>query len=86
MNLKFKITLLLVMLMNISMFAQDAYTLKGVVTSKADNSAIPGVTVRVLKTTAGVSTDFNGKFEISVKKGDVVRIFLFGLCFSTGHN
>jgi TonB-linked SusC/RagA family outer membrane protein len=60
------------------MFAQDAYTLKGVVTSKADNSAIPGVTVRVLKTTAGVSTDFNGKFEISVKKGDVVEFSYLG--------
>jgi TonB-linked SusC/RagA family outer membrane protein len=78
MKLKFKITLLLVMLMNISMFAQDAYTLKGVVTSHADKTPLPGVTVRVLKTTNGVSTDFDGKFQISVKSGDVVEFSYLG--------
>ena len=43
MKLKFKITLLLLMLVNVYAFAQDTYTLKGVVTAKTDNAPLPGV-------------------------------------------
>jgi len=72
MNLKFKITLLLVMLVNVCFYAQDVYTLKGVVNSKGDKSELPGVSIRVLKTIKGTETDFNGKYSIKVKKGDVL--------------
>lgn len=78
MNLKLKITLLLVMLLNISVFAQEEYTLKGTVTSQADNATLPSVTFRVLNTDKGGTTDFDGNFEVKVKKGDVLEFSYLG--------
>ena len=78
MKLKFKVTLLLIMLMNISFYAQEAYTLKGVVTSKVENDPLPGVTVRIVNTTKGTETDFSGNYSISVKKGDVLQFSYLG--------
>ncbi len=78
MNLKLKIALLFVMLLNISVFAQEEYTVKGTVTSQADNATLPGVTFRVLNTDKGGSTDFDGNFEIKVKKGDVLEFSYLG--------
>ena len=78
MNLKLKIALLFVMLLNISVFAQEEYTLKGVVTSQADNATLPGVTFRVLNTDKGGSTDFDGNFEIKVQKGNVLEFSYLG--------
>ena len=42
MKLKFKITLLVLMLVNIFAFAQEK-TLTGLVTSEGDNSPLPGI-------------------------------------------
>ena len=78
MNLKLKIALLFVMLLNISVFAQEEYILKGIVTSQADNTTLPGVTFRVLNTDKGGSTDFDGNFEIKVQKGDVLEFSYLG--------
>lgn len=78
MNLKFKITLLIVMLVNISFYAQDAYTLKGVVISKGDNSPLPGVTIRILTTTIGTETDFDGNYSLKVQKGQVLEFSYLG--------
>ncbi|MCI2228230.1 TonB-dependent receptor [Polaribacter sp. MSW13] len=78
MNLKFKITLLLVMLVNICFYAQDAYTLKGVVKSKGDNAPLPGVTIRILNTTKGTETDFDGNYSIQVTKGQTLEFSYLG--------
>lgn len=78
MKLKFKLTLLLVMLVNICFYAQGSYTLKGVVTSKGDNSPLPGVSITVLKSSKGVQTDFDGNYTIKVKKGDVLQFSYLG--------
>ena len=77
MKLKFKITLLVLMLVNIFAFAQEK-TLTGLVTSEGDNSPLPGVSVTILNTPKGVQTDFDGKFTIKVKNGDVLQFSYLG--------
>ncbi len=78
MNLKFKLTLLLLMLVNISFYGQDTYLIKGVVSSEADSSPLPGVSVIILNTVKGVDTDFDGNYSIQVKKGDVLQFSSLG--------
>ncbi|APZ46134.1 SusC/RagA family TonB-linked outer membrane protein [Polaribacter reichenbachii] len=78
MKLKFKIALLLIMLVNICSYAQDGYTVKGTVTSQADNEVLPGVTVIIQGTTRGTETDFDGNFSIEVKSGDVLSFSYLG--------
>jgi TonB-linked SusC/RagA family outer membrane protein len=77
MNLKTKLTIM-VLLLNIPLFAQDSYTLTGTVVSQADQSPIPGVTVLILNTTTGTTTDFDGNYSISVKNGDVLQFSYIG--------
>jgi len=45
-------------------------TINGIVTSKSDGLAIPGVNVLIKATSKGVQTDFDGKFMIKAKLGD----------------
>ena len=78
MNLKTKLTIMVLLLLNIPLFAQDSYTLTGTVVSKADQSPIPGVTVLILNTTTGTTTDFDGNYSISVKNGDVLQFSYIG--------
>jgi TonB-linked SusC/RagA family outer membrane protein len=77
MNLKFKLTLILILILNVSIFAQDGYLLSGTVTG-ADNVPIPGANVIVQNTSRGASTDFDGKFELEVKNGEVLEISSLG--------
>lgn len=83
MKLKFKLTLLLVIMLNISMIAQQEFTIKGVVTSKTDNSTLPGVTILVKNTTKGYSTDLDGAFEFKVKSGDILVFSYLGFASQT---
>ncbi len=83
MKLKFKITLLLVMLVNICFYAQNSYTVKGTVTSQADNQALPGVSVIIQGTTTGTETDFDGKYSLQVKSGDVLAFSYLGFATKT---
>ena len=78
MNLKQNIIVLLVLLFNISVFSQGEYTIKGIVTSQADNTTLPGVTYRIVNTDKGGATDFDGNFEIKVQKGDVLEFSYLG--------
>ena len=78
MKLKFKITLLLIVLVNFCFYGQDSYTLTGVVTASSDSSPLPGATVRVTNTNKGTETDFDGKYSIKVKKGDVLEFSYVG--------
>ena len=83
MNLKTKLILVVVILLNIPLFAQDTYTLTGTIKSDADGLALPGVSVLVVSTSNGVSTDFDGNFEIDVKSGDQLEISYLGYVSQT---
>lgn len=78
MNLKTRYILAVIMLLNLTLYAQTSYTLSGTVTSQADQSPLPGVTVMVVGTSNGVVTDFNGAYQIEVKQGDVLNISFLG--------
>jgi TonB-dependent SusC/RagA subfamily outer membrane receptor len=77
MKLKFKLTLMLILVFNISLFAQDGYQLSGTVSDEA-NMPLPGVNVIIANTSTGTSTDFDGKFQIDVKSGDVLQFTYVG--------
>jgi TonB-linked SusC/RagA family outer membrane protein len=57
-----------------SVFAQSR-EVSGVVTSADDGMSIPGVSVMVKGTTIGTSTDFDGKYTISVPADGKILIF-----------
>jgi len=78
MNLKAKLILIVILLFNITLFAQDSYLLSGTVVSKSDNTPVPGVNVLIAGTTNGTSTDFDGNFSIDVKNGDVLQFSYVG--------
>lgn len=69
MNLKTKLVLMMVLLLNVSLFAQDGYTLTGTVIDET-SMPIPGANVVIQNTTTGTSTDFDGNFSIKVSSGD----------------
>ena len=78
MNLKTKLTLMVIFLLNIPLFAQDSYTVTGTVTGANDKSPIPGATVLIVNTVKGVTTDFDGNYSIEVNKGDVLQFSFIG--------
>lgn len=57
--------------------AQDK-TISGVVRSATDNEPLVGVSVLVKGTTNGTITDFDGKYSLSVKTGDVLVFSYIG--------
>ncbi|MFB9055472.1 SusC/RagA family TonB-linked outer membrane protein [Mariniflexile ostreae] len=77
MKLKTKLTLMLIMIFNISLFAQNGYKLSGTVKDEA-NMPIPGVNVIIANTSKGTATDFDGQFQLDVKKGDVLQFSYLG--------
>ena len=83
MNLKNKLALFGMLLMSITMFAQESFLLKGNVVSEDGKQPIPGANVLVLKTTRGASTDFNGNFEIQVSKGETLQFSYLGYISKT---
>jgi len=64
--------LLLFAFSSVTMVFGQEMTVKGIVTDAADGSSIPGATVVVKGSTAGVATDINGNFSLKVKPGDVL--------------
>ena len=83
MNLKSKLILTVLLVFNITLFAQGSRQLTGVVVSAADNIPIPGVNVIVKTTSKGASTDFDGAFQIEVKEGDILQISYVGFVSQT---
>ncbi|HBK71020.1 MAG TPA: signal protein [Flavobacteriaceae bacterium] len=61
---------LVVMLFTATAFAQS-YEVTGVVTDN-NKQPVPGATVVIKGTTTGTTTDFDGKYTLSVEKGDVL--------------
>ncbi|MBC3844791.1 TonB-dependent receptor [Winogradskyella echinorum] len=82
MNLKVKLTTIVALLFSVMIFAQESYTINGTVKS-ADTMPIPGANILVVGTTNGTSTDFDGKFQIEVKKGDVLQVSYVGYVTKT---
>ena len=78
MNVKTKFSLVLFLLCGVLLYGQESYLLKGTVVSEEDNSPIPGVNVSVLNSQTGVSTDFDGNYEISVTANDIVQFTYVG--------
>jgi TonB-linked SusC/RagA family outer membrane protein len=78
MNLKIKLITMVTLLFSVMIFAQDSYTIKGTVTSAADNMPIPGANIIIAETTTGATTDFDGNYQLQVKKGDVVKFSYVG--------
>lgn len=68
------LTLLLALVVQIS-FAQEK-TVSGTVTD--DSGGLPGVSVLIKGTTKGTDTDFDGKYSVKVKVGDVLVFSYLG--------
>ncbi|WP_291965152.1 SusC/RagA family TonB-linked outer membrane protein [Maribacter sp.] len=58
-------------------FAQESYNLSGTVTDE-QNFPVPGASIVIKNTTTGTSTDFDGNYSISAKKGDVLEFSSIG--------
>ena len=78
MNLKFKLATIVLLLVSITLFAQDSYQLSGTVISGADSTPIPGVNVIIANTSSGTTTDFDGNFTLNVKSGDILQFSYIG--------
>ncbi|MFC4722620.1 SusC/RagA family TonB-linked outer membrane protein [Geojedonia litorea] len=83
MNLKTKLTLIVMLLVNIAVIAQDRSTISGTVVSEVDNLPLPGVNIIIMGTTTGVSTDFDGNYQIQAKSGDVLQFSFLGYVTKT---
>ena len=77
MNLKTRLALLVILLLNIPIFAQESYTLTGTVSDQG-NMPIPGVNVIKVGTSTGAATDFDGNFSMEVANGDVLQFSYIG--------
>ncbi|MDT0622009.1 SusC/RagA family TonB-linked outer membrane protein [Croceitalea vernalis] len=82
MNLKTRLLLIVVLLVNIQLFAQDTYSVSGTV-KDANSVPIPGANIVVLNTTRGTQTDFDGNYTISVSNSDVLQFSYIGYATQT---
>jgi TonB-linked SusC/RagA family outer membrane protein len=78
MNLKIKLTILLILLLNVTLIAQNSYVLRGTVVAGVNNDPIPGASLLIKNSTKGTSTDFDGNFQLEVKLGDVLQVSFVG--------
>jgi len=78
MNLKTKLVLIVILMFNIALFAQDSKVILGTVVSAKDNMPIPSVNIKVMNTSRGALTDFDGKFQIEVTNGDELQFSSVG--------
>ncbi|PKB43684.1 TonB-linked SusC/RagA family outer membrane protein [Cellulophaga sp. RHA19] len=78
MNLKTKLILVITLFYSVITLAQESFSVKGKVVSTADNLPILGVNIIIKNTTAGTTTDFDGNYELKVKKGDILQFSYIG--------
>jgi TonB-linked SusC/RagA family outer membrane protein len=77
MNLRIKLLLVGILFLNISLMAQDARLLTGTITD-TDDIPLIGVNILVTGTSTGTVTDFDGYYELQVKKGDILEFSYTG--------
>jgi len=65
------------------MAQNPSYTLTGTITSAADGTPIPGASVIITNSSVGISSDFDGLFQLEVKSGDEVQISFVGFTTQT---
>ncbi|WP_417359717.1 SusC/RagA family TonB-linked outer membrane protein [Galbibacter sp.] len=56
---------------------QDPILIKGKITSSADGLGLPGVTIQLKGGDMGVTSDFDGNYEISVNSSDDILVFSY---------
>lgn len=78
MKLKFKLTLLLLFVINVCFYAQDSFVVKGTVSTKTDNQVLPGVSIAIQGGAKGTETDIDGNYTITVKSGDILLFSYLG--------
>ncbi len=61
----------------ISLIAQEK-TITGTVTGADDGLTMPGVSIIIVGTQTGASTDFDGKYQITANEGDVLQFNFMG--------
>ncbi|ULC60362.1 SusC/RagA family TonB-linked outer membrane protein [Flaviramulus sp. BrNp1-15] len=72
-----KICTLLLLCFSVMSFAQQL-TVSGFVTDEVDGSPIPGVNIIVKNTNNGVTTDFDGKYQIQANQNDILVFSFLG--------
>jgi len=77
MTIKTKLILMMILLFSGSLFAQNARTLTGTVSS-SDNIGIIGANVLIEGTNRGTITDIDGSYQIEVNSGDVLQFSYLG--------
>ena len=70
---------LLLLLFSLFAVAGYARVISGTVIAESDKLPVIGATVMVQGTQRGVATDFDGKFSIEVKDGDVLNVSYVGM-------
>ncbi|WP_299837669.1 TonB-dependent receptor [uncultured Tenacibaculum sp.] len=78
MNLQTKLTFIAMLFCCLAITAQETLTVSGTVLAQEDNLPIPGANIVIFGTIKGTSTDFDGKFSLKVKKGEVLQISSIG--------
>ena len=78
MNVKTKFSLVFLLLCSAFLFAQNSKEIVGNVTSAQDGGPIPGVNVSVVGSSSGVSTDFDGNYQIAASDNDVLQFSYVG--------
>ena len=78
MNLKRRLRLLLFLFISCSVFSQSGNEIKGKIFSQSDNLPIPGASIINLNSKSGSTSDFDGNFNITGSKGDVLQISYVG--------
>lgn len=69
---------LLLMLANVSAWAQETIAIRGKITDSRDGTPLPGVTIIEKGTTRGTATDINGEYTMNVSPGAVLVISFIG--------
>ena len=69
---------LIIFFLPFALQAQET-TISGVVSEAGTNVTLPGVSVYIKSSGVGVTTDFDGRYQIKAKKGDVIVFSFIGI-------
>ncbi len=75
--MKRTLTILLLFFLGMQISFAQGRVVTGTVTSAEDGSTLPGVTVMVIGTTTGVTTDIDGKYQLTIPNASAVLKFSF---------